>query len=128
MDSILIDEARTPLIISGPTGDSQMFYERFAGIVRGMKKDEDYSVDEKQKAIQITEAGMHKAEVALGLENLYTEGGVKYAHHLETAVRAQALFQKDKEYVVREGNNYSGRIYGAAPARPPLVGGSASGD
>ena len=115
VDSILIDEARTPLIISGPTGDSQMFYERFAGIVRGMKKDEDYSVDEKQKAIQITEAGMHKAEVALGLENLYTEGGVKYAHHLETAVRAQALFQKDKEYVVRDGeiiivDEFTGRL------------------
>ena len=115
VDSILIDEARTPLIISGPTGDSQMFYERFADIVRDMQKGEDYSVDEKQKAIQLTEAGMHKAEVALGLENLYTEGGVKYAHHLETAVRAQALFQKDKEYVVREGeivivDEFTGRL------------------
>ncbi|MDD3531304.1 MAG: preprotein translocase subunit SecA, partial [Candidatus Pacebacteria bacterium] len=57
----------------------------------------------KQKAIQLTEAGIHKAEVALGLENIYTEGGVKYAHHLETAVRAKALFKKDKEYVVRDG-------------------------
>ena len=92
VDSILIDEARTPLIISGPSGDSQMFYERFAEIVRGMKEDEDYTVDEKQKAIQITETGMHKAETALGLENLYTEGGIKYAHHLETAVRAQGAF------------------------------------
>ena len=94
VDSILIDEARMPLIISGPSGDSQMFYERFAEIVRGMNPDEDYTVDEKQKAIQLTEAGIHKAEVALGLENIYTEGGVKYAHHLETAVRAQALFIK----------------------------------
>ncbi len=115
VDSILIDEARTPLIISGPSGDSQMFYERFAEIVRGMKEGEDYSIDEKQKAIQITEEGMHKAEIALGLENLYTEGGVKYAHHLETAVRAQALFQKDKEYVVREGeiiivDEFTGRL------------------
>jgi len=77
VDSILIDEARTPLIISGPSGDSQMLYERFAGIVRGMKEGEDYTVDEKQKAVQITEAGIHKAETALGLENIYTEGGVK---------------------------------------------------
>ncbi len=115
VDSILIDEARTPLIISGPSGDSQNFYERFAEIVRGMKLVEDYTIDEKQKAIQITEAGMKKAEVALGLENLYTEGGVKYAHHLETAVRAQALFQKDKEYVVRDGeiiivDEFTGRM------------------
>ena len=102
VDSILIDEARTPLIISGPAGDSQQFYERFAEIVRGFEEGADYTVDEKQKAIQITEAGMQKAETALGLENLYTEGGVKYAHHLETAVRAKALFKKDKEYVVRE--------------------------
>lgn len=115
VDSILIDEARTPLIISGPSGDSQGLYERFAEIVRRMKIGEDYSIDEKQKAIQITEEGMHKAESALGLENLYTEGGVKYAHHLETAVRAQALFQKDKEYVVRDGevvivDEFTGRM------------------
>ncbi len=115
VDSILIDEARTPLIISGPSGDSQMFYERFADIVRGMSEGEDYTVDEKQKATQITEAGMKKAEIALGLENLYTEGGMKYAHHLETAVRAQALFHKDKEYVVRDNeviivDEFTGRM------------------
>ena len=115
VDSILIDEARTPLIISGPAGDSGKLYEQFAGIVRGMREGEDYAVDEKRKAVQITEAGMHKAESALGLENIYTEGGVKYAHHLETAVRAQALFHKDKEYVVREGeivivDEFTGRM------------------
>jgi len=115
VDSILIDEARTPLIISGPAGDSEKLYERFADIVRDMNEGEDYTVDEKQKAIQITEAGMHKAEGALGLENLYTEGGMKYAHHLETAVRAQALFHKDKEYVVRENeiiivDEFTGRM------------------
>ena len=80
VDSILIDEARTPLIISGPAGDSQMLYERFSGIVSSFEEGADYTVDEKQKAIQITEEGMHKAEAALGLENLYTEGGMKYAH------------------------------------------------
>ena len=115
VDSILIDEARTPLIISGPTGDSQNLYERFAHIVNGLKAEEDYTIDEKQKAIQLTEAGIHKAEVLLGLENLYTEGGVKYAHHLETAVRAKALFHTDKEYVVRNNeivivDEFTGRL------------------
>ena len=115
VDSILIDEARTPLIISGPAADSQSFYKQFACIVRGMKEGDDYTIDEKQKAIQITEEGMHKAENALGLENLYTEGGMKYAHHLETAVRAQALFHNDKEYVVRDGeiiivDEFTGRM------------------
>jgi len=115
VDSILIDEARTPLIISGPTGDTQQLYERFATIVRTLHEGEDYTVDEKQKAIQITESGMAKAERALGLENIYAEGGVKYAHHFETAVRAQALFHKDKEYVVRDGeivivDEFTGRL------------------
>lgn len=103
VDSILIDEARTPLIISGPAGDSQKLYERFAQIVAPMQEGEHYTVDEKQKAIQLTEEGIRVAETALGLENLYAEGGMKYAHHLETAVRAKALFHADKEYVVRDG-------------------------
>lgn len=115
VDSILIDEARTPLIISGPSGDAQSLYERFAAIVSGFSEGEDYSVDEKQKAIQITEEGMRKAEEALGIENIYTEGGIKYAHHLETAVRAKALFRADKEYVVRDGgivivDEFTGRL------------------
>jgi len=115
VDSILIDEARTPLIISGPAGDSQSLYERFAGIVLNLHEDTDYTIDEKQKAIQITEEGIRKAEEALGLENLYTEGGMKYAHHLETAVRAKALFHIDKEYVVRDGeivivDEFTGRL------------------
>lgn len=115
IDSILIDEARTPLIISGPAADAEGFYERFAGIVRSFVRDEDYTIDEKQRAVQITEAGMLKAEQALGIENLYAEGGMKYAHHLDTAVRAEALFHKDKEYVVRDGeivivDEFTGRL------------------
>lgn len=115
VDSILIDEARTPLIISGPSGDSEKLYERFADIVRGLKEGDHYTVDEKQKAIQLTEDGIRAAEKALGLENLYAEGGMKYAHHLETAVRAQALFHKDKEYIVRNGeiiivDEFTGRL------------------
>lgn len=101
VDSILIDEARTPLIISGPTADAEGLYERFAGITRGFVEGVDYTLDEKMRAVQVTEGGITKAEKALGIENLYTEGGMKYAHHLETAVRAQALFHKDKEYVVK---------------------------
>jgi len=115
VDSILIDEARTPLIISGPAGDSEKLYERFASIVAGFVTLEDYTVDEKQRAVQITEAGMKKAEKALGIDNLYTEGGIKYAHHLETAVRATALFHKDKEYVLQGGeivivDEFTGRL------------------
>ncbi len=115
VDSILIDEARTPLIISGPSGDSQKLYERFSVIVRDLQEGADYTIDEKQKAIQITEEGMRKAEAALGLENLYAEGGMKYAHHLETAVRAKALFHKDKEYIIRDGeivivDEFTGRL------------------
>ncbi len=102
VDSILIDEARTPLIISGPVGDAELLYERFAQIVETFIPEEDYTVDEKQKAVQLTDEGITKAEKALNIENLYSEGGVKYAHHLETAVRAKALFSKDKEYVVKE--------------------------
>lgn len=115
IDSILIDEARTPLIISGPAADAEGLYERFAKIVETFSKDTDYTVDEKQRAIQITEEGITKAEQALGIENLYTEGGMKYAHHLETAVRAKALFHKDKEYVVKDGeivivDEFTGRL------------------
>jgi preprotein translocase subunit SecA len=115
VDSILIDEARTPLIISGPAADAEGLYERFSQIVDSFKEEEDYTVDEKQRAVQVTEEGIRKAESALGLENLYTEGGMKYAHHLETAVRAKALFHKDKEYVVKDGevvivDEFTGRM------------------
>jgi preprotein translocase subunit SecA len=115
IDSILIDEARTPLIISGPAADAGGLYEQFARIVLSFEEGADYSVDEKQRAVQITEAGIGKAEQALGIENLYTEGGMRYAHHLETAVRAKALFKKDKEYVVKDGeivivDEFTGRL------------------
>ncbi|MDB5237030.1 MAG: preprotein translocase, SecA subunit [Parcubacteria group bacterium] len=115
IDSILIDEARTPLIISGPAADAEQLYERFAGIARTLNPEEDYTIDEKQKAIQLSDAGITKAEKALNIENLYTEGGVKFAHHLETAVRAKALFHKDKEYVVKDGeiiivDEFTGRL------------------
>lgn len=115
IDSILIDEARTPLIISGPAADSENWYERFATIVKTFERDTDYTVDEKQRAVQITEEGITKAEKALGIDNLYAEGGMKLAHHLDTAVRALALFSKDKEYVVRDNtivivDEFTGRL------------------
>ena len=102
IDSILIDEARTPLIISAPTTDSENLYVVFANIAKQLKKEEDYTVDEKQKAVSLTDAGIEKAEKQLGVDNIYTDKGIKYVHHLETAVRAKALFERDKEYVVKD--------------------------
>ncbi|TSC57081.1 MAG: preprotein translocase subunit SecA, partial [Parcubacteria group bacterium Greene0416_79] len=115
VDSILIDEARTPLIISAPTQESENLYGTFARIAAGFAKDVDFTVDEKLHAIQLTPSGISKAERALGVPNLYTEGGIKYVHHLETAVRAKALFHRDKHYVVREGeavivDEFTGRL------------------
>ncbi|MEX0931905.1 MAG: preprotein translocase subunit SecA [Candidatus Paceibacterota bacterium] len=103
IDSILIDEARTPLIISAPAGESEDFYTQFARIAGTLKTGEDFEVDEKLKAITLTDSGIEKAEKSLGVENIYTDKGIKYVHHLETAVRAKALFKKDIEYVVRNG-------------------------
>ncbi len=103
VDSILIDEARTPLIISSAAGDSEDFYTKFDVIAKQLKKDADYEVDEKLRTIQLTDAGISKAEQLLGIENIYTEKGIKYVHHLETAVKAQAIFLKDKDYVVKDG-------------------------
>jgi len=102
IDSILIDEARTPLIISGNTGAAGELYEKFAKIAQGLNKDSDFTVDEKLRAVSLTDEGISKAEKALGIENIYAEGGVKYVHHLETAVKAKALYQRDTEYVVRD--------------------------
>jgi preprotein translocase subunit SecA len=115
VDSILIDEARTPLIISAPAQESEDLYRQFAAIAAQMQHDVDFTVDEKQKAIQMTDAGIEKAEKLLGVENIYTERGIKFVHHLETAVRAKALFYKDKEYVVRGGevvivDEFTGRL------------------
>ena len=101
IDSILIDEARTPLIISSESGDSEDFYVQFAQIARQLRKEDDYTVDEKLKAISLTDMGITKAESLLHIDNIYTEKGIKYVHHLETAVRAEALFTKDKDYVVQ---------------------------
>src|SRR3989344_6504717 len=102
IDSILIDEARTPLIISGNTGAAGGLYEKFAQIARQLEAGKDFTVDEKLHAISLTDDGINKAEKSLGIENIYAEGGVKYVHHLETAVKAKALYHRDKEYVVKD--------------------------
>ncbi len=102
IDSILIDEARTPLIISLPSGDSDDFYRRFASLATQLKINEDYTVDEKQRAITMTDSGITHAEKVLEINDIYTEKGIKYVHHLETAVKAQALYIRDKEYVVKD--------------------------
>ena len=111
----MIDEARTPLIISAPVGEAESLYPVFAKITRTLKRDGDYTVDEKLRAITLTDNGIEKAEKALGVDNIYTDQGIKYVHHLETAVRAQALFERDKEYVVRDGeviivDSFTGRL------------------
>jgi len=115
IDSILIDEARTPLIISAPWESSENLYETFSKIALKLKEGTDYEVDEKDKAITLSDSGIERAEEALGIENIYTEKGIKYVHHLETAVRAKALFKKDRDYVVREDeiiivDQFTGRL------------------
>ena len=101
IDSILIDEARTPLIISAPTKDAEGTYRQFASLVTSFTADADYTVDEKRRAISLTPAGISKAEKALGIDNIYTDAGIKSVHHLETAIKAKAIYHKDKEYVVK---------------------------
>jgi len=115
VDSILIDEARTPLIISSPTQKSENLYVTFAKIADQLQKEDDYTVDEKHRSVALTDMGIEKVEKILGVDNIYTDKGIKSVHHLETAVRAKALFNKDKEYVVKDGeilivDEFTGRI------------------
>jgi len=102
VDSILIDEARTPLIISAPAEESAELYYKFSGIVKNLKVDDDYNLDEKLRAATFTEEGLTKVEKTLGVENLYAEG-LALIHHAEQALKAHALFKIDKDYVVVDG-------------------------
>lgn len=115
VDSILIDEARTPLIISAPDTDSTTLYEQFSRLVPQLEEDVDYNIDEKRRAASLTDAGVSKVEKLLGIENMYEEKGIRFVHHLEQALRAHTLYQKDKEYVVQEGqiiivDEFTGRM------------------
>ena len=100
VDSILIDEARTPLIISAPSVTSGSSYAQFTKVVRNLKKDDHYEVDEKRKAVVLTDAGVDKVEKVLGIKNLYGAENIRTIYHLEQALKAQALFKRDKDYVV----------------------------
>ena len=106
VDSILIDEARTPLIISGMPETAADTYYRFAAVVPRLKAGEDYEVDEKKRQVAPTEAGVEKVEKALGVENLYDDVNTNLVNHLNQALKAHALFHKDVEYIVRDGNVY----------------------
>src|SRR5918993_981285 len=106
VDSILVDEARTPLIISGMPETAADVYYRFAAIVPRLKEGEDYEVDEKKKQVAPTESGVDKVEKALGIENLYDDVNTNLVNHLNQALRAQTLFHKDDEYIVTDGQVY----------------------
>src|SRR5947209_7209380 len=115
VDSILIDEARTPLIISGRVEDAAQLYYKFAGIVRTLQRDVDYDVDEEKKTVAPTEDGIEKVEKALGVENLYDELSQNYVHQLQAALRAKELFHRDDDYVVQNGevkivDEFTGRV------------------
>ena len=115
IDSILIDEARTPLIISAPDQNSGKLYQTFSKIVPKLVVSEDYTVDEKLKTVSITEAGIEKVERLLNIKNIYEEGGTRYVHHLQQALKAMVLFHLDKEYVVKDGeiiivDEFTGRL------------------
>ncbi|MBI5655266.1 preprotein translocase subunit SecA [Candidatus Uhrbacteria bacterium] len=115
VDSILIDEARTPLIISAPAEEAAELYYRFADLVTRLDAASDYVIDEKLRTATITESGIEKIEKMLGVDNLYVQGGVRLVHHLEQALRAQTLFKLDKDYVVKDGeviivDEFTGRL------------------
>jgi preprotein translocase subunit SecA len=99
-DSILIDEARTPLIISAPSVTSGSSYQQFSKVVRQLEREKHYLVDEKRKTVILTDEGTDKIEKALGLDSLYATENIRTIYHLEQALRAQALFKRDKDYVV----------------------------
>jgi len=115
IDSILIDEARTPLIISSPAEESADLYGKFAIIVKKLQPTVHYTIDEKARAVSITDDGIAVVEQALGVKSLYEAGAVSLVHHLEEALKAEALFAKDKDYIVKDGevvivDEFTGRL------------------
>jgi preprotein translocase subunit SecA len=115
VDSILIDEARTPLIISGPSTESARLYYQFAGIARSLTASVDYEVDEEKRTVAPTEDGIEKVEKALGIDNLYDLVSSNYVHQLTQALKAKELYKRDKDYIVADGevkivDEFTGRI------------------
>ncbi len=115
VDSILIDEARTPLIISGRVGETGKWYEEFARIVARLRPEEDFEVDEKKRQVIVTEQGIAKVEQMLGVDNLYDFSNVDLVHHLDVALKARTLYQRDVDYLIRNGevmivDEFTGRV------------------
>jgi preprotein translocase subunit SecA len=115
VDSILIDEARTPLIISGPSDESTRLYYQFASIVRTLQRDVDYEVDEEKRIVVPTEEGIAKVERQLAVENLYDSVAVNYVHQLGKALEAKELYHRDDDYIVADGqvrivDEFTGRV------------------
>jgi preprotein translocase subunit SecA len=115
VDSILIDEARTPLIISGQGHDATELYGKFAQVVPRLVKDEDFTVDEKAHAVPITESGVTKVEKMLGVSNLYDQRNLELTHQLNAALKAWNLFNRDQQYIVKDGevvivDEFTGRL------------------
>jgi preprotein translocase subunit SecA len=115
VDSILIDEARTPLIISGKVSDAAKLYYKFAAIARSLTRDEDYEVDEEKKIVFPLPSGIEKVEKELGVENLYDEVATSLVHQLQVAIKAKELYRRDTEYLVADGevkivDEFTGRV------------------
>jgi preprotein translocase subunit SecA len=115
VDSILIDEARTPLIISGMVADSAKWYQVFARIAPRLRHDEDYEVDEPKRTVSVLEAGVDKVEKELGIDNLYEHVNTPLVHHLQNAIRAKELYKRDVDYIVTDGevkivDEFTGRV------------------
>ncbi|MBU2474765.1 preprotein translocase subunit SecA [Patescibacteria group bacterium] len=115
IDSILIDEARTPLIISGQVEESTEKYYKFSQLVKKLEENTDYNVDEKMRAVSLSEAGISKMEKWLGVDNIYVESGISEVHHIEQALKANVLFKIDKDYVAKDNeiiivDEFTGRL------------------
>ena len=115
VDSILIDEARTPLIIAAPDAQSSDFYKTFARIAAALDATTDYEVEEKKKTVNITDAGIEKVEKMVGVKNLYAPENIRLVHYLEESLKAHTLFRRDKDYVVKNGeviivDEFTGRM------------------
>src|SRR5256712_10588426 len=115
VDSILIDEARTPLIISGMVADSAKWYVTFARLVPRLKVDVDYEVDESKRTVAVLEAGVEKVERELGIDNMYEHVHTPLVHHLQNALRAKELYRRDRDYIVTQGevkivDEFTGRV------------------
>ena len=115
VDSILVDEARTPLIISAPAAEATSQYVRFAAIARSLENEKEYKIDEKQKTATLTEDGIRKLEEILGVDNIYVSQHYNDIHHIENALKAAAVYKRDVDYLVRDGeiliiDEHTGRV------------------